>query len=107
MSRLMSVALTERAVIERRKTVTRRLGWVFLKPGDRLTLCRKVMGQALGRLECTPVGSVPRRWVVPSIDPDVQVVEAQGVRWQRSPVEHRGHGVVREHGHGKGGTGNG
>jgi hypothetical protein len=48
MPRLMSVALTEQAVIERRKTVTRRLGWKFLKPGDRLTLCRKVMGRKPG-----------------------------------------------------------
>ena len=45
MPRLMSVSLTEQAVIERRKTMTRRLGWRFLKPGDRLTLCRKVMGR--------------------------------------------------------------
>lgn len=48
MSRLMSVAFTEQAVVERRKTVTRRKGWVFLKPGDRLTLCRKVMGRKKG-----------------------------------------------------------
>lgn len=48
MSRLMSVSLTEQAVSERRKTVTRRLGWTFLKPGDRLTLCRKVMGRKPG-----------------------------------------------------------
>ncbi len=41
----MSVALTETAVRERRKTVTRRLGWAFLKPGDKLTLARKVMGR--------------------------------------------------------------
>jgi hypothetical protein len=41
----MSVALTEQAVRERRKTVTRRIGWTNLKPGDRLTLCRKVMGR--------------------------------------------------------------
>lgn len=45
MPRLMSVALTETAVVERLKTVTRRLGWRNLKPGDRLTLCRKVMGR--------------------------------------------------------------
>ena len=45
MSRLMSVALTEQAVRDRRKTVTRRLGWRMLKPGDHLTLCRKVMGR--------------------------------------------------------------
>lgn len=44
MTRLMSVSYTEQAVRDRRKTVTRRLGWKFLKPGDRLTLCRKVMG---------------------------------------------------------------
>lgn len=48
MSRLMSVAFTEQAVVERRKTVTRRKGWTFLKPGDRLTLCRKVMGRKKG-----------------------------------------------------------
>jgi len=55
MSRLMSVALTEQAVVERRKTVTRRLGWWetkngrrILKPGDHLTLCRKVMGRKPG-----------------------------------------------------------
>lgn len=45
MPRLMSVSMTEQAVVERRKTVTRRKGWAFLKPGDRLTLCRKVMGR--------------------------------------------------------------
>jgi len=44
----MSVALTEQAVRDRRKTVTRRLGWKFLKPGDRLTLCRKVQGRRPG-----------------------------------------------------------
>ena len=48
----MSVSYTEQAVRDRRKTVTRRLGWRFLKPGDRLTLCRKVMGRKKGeRLE--------------------------------------------------------
>ena len=48
MPRLMSVALTEDAVRERRKTVTRRLGWTFLDVGDTLTLCRKVMGRKPG-----------------------------------------------------------
>lgn len=43
--RLMSVALTEQAVLDRAKTVTRRLGWTFAKPGDRVQLCRKVMGR--------------------------------------------------------------
>ena len=55
MARLMSVAFTEQAVRERRKTVTRRKGWWedkhgrrLLHPGDRLTLCRKVMGRKPG-----------------------------------------------------------
>lgn len=55
MARLMSVAFTEAAVLERRKTVTRRKGWWedkrgrrILNPGDRLTLCRKVMGRRPG-----------------------------------------------------------
>lgn len=48
MARLMSVAFTEQAVRDRTKTVTRRKGWTFVKPGDRLTLCRKVMGRKPG-----------------------------------------------------------
>lgn len=48
MPRLMSVAYTEQAVLDRSKTVTRRLGWLHAKPGDRLTLCRKVMGRKPG-----------------------------------------------------------
>ena len=48
MPRLMSVALTEQAVRERRKTVTRRLGWQMLAAGDLITLCRKVMGRKAG-----------------------------------------------------------
>lgn len=55
MSRLMSVAMTTDAVIERRKTVTRRKGWWTdkngrrtIKPGDTLTLCRKVQGRKHG-----------------------------------------------------------
>lgn len=55
MSRLMSVAYTEDAVRARTKTVTRRKGWWtdkhgrrLIVPGDRLTLCRKVMGRKPG-----------------------------------------------------------
>jgi hypothetical protein len=48
MSRLMSVAFTEQAVRDRTKTVTRRKGWKFANPGDRITLCRKVMGRKPG-----------------------------------------------------------
>ena len=38
MARLMSVALTTDAVRRRQKTVTRRVGWQMLHPGDQLTL---------------------------------------------------------------------
>ena len=55
MARLMSVAMTTDAVIERRKTVTRRKGWwtdkngrQLIAVGDRLTLCRKVQGRKPG-----------------------------------------------------------
>jgi hypothetical protein len=54
-SRLMSVAMTTDAVVERRKTVTRRKGWWedkngrrIIKPGDYLTLCKKVQGRKPG-----------------------------------------------------------
>lgn len=67
----MSVSMTEQAVIERRKTVTRRKGWWLdkhgrrlLNPGDRLTLCRKVQGRKPGeplvRLAEVEVVSVAR-----------------------------------------------
>lgn len=67
MARLMSVAFTEAAVRERRKTVTRRKGWLMLKPGDRLTLCRKVMGRRKG-------------------EPLVRVAEVEVVSVRREPL---------------------
>lgn len=63
MPRLMSVSLTEPQVLARTKDVTRRLGWLVLKPGDTLTLCRKVMGrrgEPLVRLVDVEVVSVRR-----------------------------------------------
>lgn len=98
MSRLMSVSLTEQAVVERRKTVTRRLGWTFLRPGDRLTLCRKVMGRKPGeplvRLAEVEVVSVRRE---PLMDMDPEDLEREGFgemesRWEFVDffVEHMG-----------------
>lgn len=77
MSRLMSVALTEEAVRERRKLVTRRLGWVFLKPGDRLTLARKVMGRK--RRDGT-------------VEPLVRIAEVEVVDARREPLSSIGPG---------------
>jgi hypothetical protein len=46
--RLMSVAHTLDAVVARRKTETRRLGWLHLPSGCDLDLCEKVMGRRKG-----------------------------------------------------------
>lgn len=44
MPRNMSFALTTEQFKNRTKTVTRRLGWKFLKPGDLVMGCKKCMG---------------------------------------------------------------
>ena len=46
--RLMSFALTTRQFLAHEKTVTRRLGWEFLKPGDRVCGVEKGMGLKKG-----------------------------------------------------------
>lgn len=46
--RNMSFMLTTRQVRDGTKTVTRRLGWAFLKPGDRLMACVKCQGLGKG-----------------------------------------------------------
>lgn len=46
--RLISFALTTEQVRQKTKTVTRRLGWKFLKPGELLQACEKVMGRRKG-----------------------------------------------------------
>ena len=55
--RNMAVTYTLDAVRERRKTVTRRKGWTFLKPGDRLRLVEKGMGLKKGE-RVVPVATV-------------------------------------------------
>ncbi len=42
--RLMSFALTRPQIENQSKTVTRRMGWKFLKPGDRIRAVNKCMG---------------------------------------------------------------
>ncbi|WP_020402232.1 hypothetical protein [Gracilimonas tropica] len=44
----MSFALTTRQIKNRQKTVTRRFGWWFLKPGDIVNACEKCMGLRKG-----------------------------------------------------------
>ena len=71
----MSVSKTTEAVRSRKKTVTRRLGWQFLKPGDHLTLCKKVQGRKKGepleRIAEVEVISVRREPLLAITDEDV------------------------------------
>jgi hypothetical protein len=46
--RLMSFSETTQQVIDQTKTVTRRKGWLNLRPGDRLRAVRKAMGLRKG-----------------------------------------------------------
>lgn len=49
--RNISFALTTPQFLNGSKTVTRRLGWAFLKPGDSLMACRQCQGIKAGSLE--------------------------------------------------------
>lgn len=46
--RNMSFMLTTEQIRNRTKTVTRRIGWNFLKPGDQVMACKKCMGLKKG-----------------------------------------------------------
>ena len=66
MPRNMSFALTTEQFKDRSKTVTRRKGWVFLKPGDLVMGCVKCMGlkpgekiQRLGLIQVVDVRREP------------------------------------------------
>lgn len=88
----MSVAHTADAVIARRKTVTRRAGWVFLTPGTQLDLCRKVMGRRHGepleRLARVEVVDVRREQLNMVTDEDVALEGFTDDDWSRHPWAH-------------------
>jgi hypothetical protein len=45
----MSFAMTTPQIQDQSKTVTRRFGWWFLKPGDRIQAVKKAMGLKKGK----------------------------------------------------------
>ena len=100
----MSVSHTADAVEARKKVVTRRLGWRFLRAGDTLTLCRKVMGRKPGEpLERLAEVEVVSVWREQLCEMTALEVEREGV-----PAEvfmpgwwTRGLPVVREGCHGE------
>ncbi|QDT07976.1 hypothetical protein K227x_64060 [Rubripirellula lacrimiformis] len=66
MPRNISFALTTQQIRDKTKTVTRRKGWKFLKPGDILNGCVKCMGlrpgekiERLGQIYVTDVRREP------------------------------------------------
>jgi hypothetical protein len=78
--RRMSFALTTQQIRNRSKTVTRRKGWKFLKPGDRLLPVEKCMGLKKGEKHVVigdavlEVGSA-RRSLLGDITPEDCVLE--------------------------------
>jgi hypothetical protein len=87
MPRLMSVSLTEQAVVDHRKTVTRRLGWRFLRPGDRLTLCRKVMGRRRADGTVEPLVRLAEVEVIDIRRESLDLVTAADVRREGFPIQ--------------------
>ena len=79
MPRNMSFSMTTEAVRNRTKTVTRRLGWDFLKPGDLLWAVEKGMGPKKGekvkRIALIRVVSVSREplWWIAALERYPQV----------------------------------
>lgn len=72
MARNMSFALTTEQIKKRTKTVTRRKGWEFLKPGDIINACVKCMGlkpgekiERLGQIRVVDVRREPLSAMTP------------------------------------------
>lgn len=70
MPRMMSFAMTKGQMLNKTKTVTRRLGWGSLKAGDTLFAVDRVMGfrkgekpTVLGMLRVTEVHREPLNWI--------------------------------------------
>lgn len=63
----MSFALTTKQILDRSKTVTRRTGWAFLKPGDLVQAIEKGQGLKKGehvkKLAVIKVESLDREWL--------------------------------------------
>lgn len=65
--RLMSFSLTTPQILARTKTVTRRMGWTFLQPGDLVQAVEKGQGLKKGehvkRLAVLRIVDVRREWL--------------------------------------------
>ena len=68
--RRISFGLTTQAILERRKTVTRRLGWAFIKPGDLLLAVDRLRTKTARKLAVIEVINVRVEplWDIPADD---------------------------------------
>lgn len=85
--RSMSFALTPGVIRNRTKTVTRRLGWEFLKPGDRVRAVKKCQGlkkgehhEPLAVLRVVDVRREPLRRLTDDLDYGFAEVEREGFK---------------------------
>jgi len=62
--RNMSFMLTTKQVYSQTKNVTRRLGWNFLKAGDKVMACEKCQGLKKGKkiVKMKPISVASKRW---------------------------------------------
>ena len=62
--RNMSFSMTEAQMRDKSKTVTRRFGWAFIKPGDLVMACVKTMGLKKGEKmdRIGPIRILSTRW---------------------------------------------
>lgn len=89
----MSVGRTEAAVRSQRKTVTRRVGWLFAKPGDHVTLVRKSQGRKPGepvvRIAEVEIVDVRREPLSSISFDDVAREGVSPAEWARTPHDRR------------------
>ncbi len=100
MSRIISCRETEQAVIERRQTATRRLGWWLdrygrhiVRPGDQLTIVRQAMGRRradgtllpLVRLAQVELTDVYRERLLDMPPSDIDAEGVDPAKWQPYP----------------------
>lgn len=83
--RNMSFAMTTDQILARTKTVTRRLGWLMLKPGDQVRAVKKCMGlrkgeriEPLAVLRIIDVRREPLRRMTDDLEYGFAEVDAEG-----------------------------
>lgn len=84
--RRISFALTQPQFLDGTKDVTRRMGWLFLKPGDRLRAVDKVMGFRKGE-RATVLGVIE---VISVRREPLEFITADDVRREGFPGRGRG-----------------